>query len=647
MRRGVQATFGIAAFLAAAELATAADMPINAAKLVIKRSSSGIEKLVFISTDASALFPFIGGADDPISGTPGGTTITLISDVEGAGTLAIESGTSDLGWSTKFGSVSSYRYDNADAPAGASRVRSIVFREGRIIKIVARSTALPMMSAHGSLGVRIETGSLRNCALFTPSTIIANTPRRFIAVNATAASLSDCSSESLGKVPACGDGVPDLGEECDSDQQCAAGEACSSSCTCIDAACPDTMQLTIHAGAGVLSTATELDFGSSGIEHDADYLDQNPLALRFAAFTGAAPACGEATVAGIDAGAGNCRCANDNHVHCDEPFADDEDDCGGAYCACYFQPPHPISAGNTPYCVLWKLRKDVTGTWNVDSGEGEIALSTRNVLYLGEGLTFPCPTCEGDTTLNDGVRDGACFLGDDDGEACDANATDASFPPGGGAYSYDCLPNSGKNVSGTGMIMKAAYTTGTSALPPAALPCMFGDTRSCPCGSCSLDVGTPCSSDADCAPDAGVCQKYSTLEPSPNSCSGECVDAGGGEGQCDPGPVDRGCDGITRANGDPLIQCASNGDCAAENIGVAAGKCTLSKTRECFLDPVAATGTASQAEPVIVASFCGPHTNKTSFNNLSGFPGPVRSKIAMSTAFRCVGNPAALYPGCP
>jgi len=303
-----------------------------------------------------------------------------------------------------------------------------------------------------------------------------------------------------------------------------------------------------------------------------------------------------------------------------------------------------MSSGNTPICWLWKLANDVTGTWNVDSGEGEVGISAQVVLYLGESLTVPCATCVGDPVLNDGVRGGTCSSGDNDGDACDANATDASFPTGGGAYSYDCFPFSGKNVSGAGELFESVHTTGTSALPAAHIPCFLSEL--CPCGSCSLAKYRPCSSDADCGAD-GVCQKYSTFEPSPNECNGDCLDVGGGEGQCDLGPVDKGCDAVTRANGDPVIQCASNADCDASNIGIAAGNCTLSKTRECFLDPVTATGAASQTDPLLVSSSCAPHTIKTSFNLVHGFPGPVRSKLALSTVFRCAGNPAATYPGCP
>jgi hypothetical protein len=68
------------------------------------------------------------------------------------------------------------------------------------------------------VGIRLTTGSLRNCALFDPSTIVRDEAGGFVARGAVAETLSDCSDASLGgTVPAvCGDAVVDPStEECD------------------------------------------------------------------------------------------------------------------------------------------------------------------------------------------------------------------------------------------------------------------------------------------------------------------------------------------------------------------------------------------------------------------------------------------------
>ena len=43
----------------------AADQAIHASKLMLKRSSSGRERLTFVSKDPAFLFAAIGGPDDP------------------------------------------------------------------------------------------------------------------------------------------------------------------------------------------------------------------------------------------------------------------------------------------------------------------------------------------------------------------------------------------------------------------------------------------------------------------------------------------------------------------------------------------------------------------------------------------------------
>jgi hypothetical protein len=191
-------------------------------------------------------------------------------------------------------------------------------------------------------------------------------------------------------------------------------------------------------------------------------------------------------------------------------------------------------------------------------------------------------------------------------------------------------------------------TTGTTSLG-SGVECGFEDTEVfCHCGLCSLDVGLSCNSNGDCAPDKGVCQKQGAFSPQPHACGeSACLDVGAGEGRCEPALIEQGCDGIVRANGEMLLACTSNVDCAEATIGVAAGNCTLSSARECFLETVTATGTPSQTDPVVVSTFCIPLTAGAGFNAVMGLPGPGRSKLATSVALRCAGDPAFTYPGCP
>jgi hypothetical protein len=140
--------------------------------------------------------------------------------------------------------------------------------------------------------------------------------------------------------------------------------------------------------------------------------------------------------------------------------------------------------------------------------------------------------------------------------------------------------------------------------------------------------------------------------PVENNCDdGVCNSTGGGEGECNTGPDDKYCDGVLRANEEGFISCGSNADCAAVNIGIDGGTCSLTKRRECFLDPITATGTMNASTPKGVATFCIGKTANTGINSVAGLPGPGRVINQASARTFCASNPAVQYTpgvgGCP
>jgi hypothetical protein len=434
-------------------------------------------------------------------------------------------------------------------------------------------------------------------------------------------------------------------------------------------ACPNSIELRLIAGArnpcttngdcdvgtcnttiGRCQTPTELDTGWTGISHDSDITDDATILAKLNCPAGP-PNCGVCNVQGLKADPGNCRCANNSRTICDQPFAADADDCGGAQCLCYLGPPLSLSAGNTPVCIINRFAQNVSGTTNVQTGAGATLVKLRSQVYLGEALNAPCPYCNGDTTPRDGQRNGTCVLGPNAGQSCDADGFNYTFPaPGGGAHSIDCFPAAGKNVSGQGLQINLDQTTGARSLgsnvvcglPPS-------QTLMCHCGLCSGNQAIPCSSNTECsAVGAGTCERKAAFDPSPNQCNGACTDAGGGEGACDAaGPDDTGCDGMLRANGEFFIACTSNADCDPNNIGIDGGNCTLSKRRECFLPTITAQGTADPEFPVGVATFCIPPTSNLGINSTAGLPGPGRViSQGQSTAF-CGAELYSPITGCP
>src|SRR5436190_6860182 len=119
----------------------AVDRSIAAVKLSLTRSSSGAERLTFTSRDVNALFPALGGPDDP---SVVGATVTLVSPLEAPVTLAIPPGVGNPGWRLTDRTLDAYKFTNRSAPNGPSVVRSLGFRERRSVKIVAREVGLAL-----------------------------------------------------------------------------------------------------------------------------------------------------------------------------------------------------------------------------------------------------------------------------------------------------------------------------------------------------------------------------------------------------------------------------------------------------------------------------------------------------------------------
>jgi hypothetical protein len=372
-------------------------------------------------------------------------------------------------------------------------------------------------------------------------------------------------------------------------------------------------------------------------------------------------------------------------VICDLPFAVDADSCGsGNVCNCYFGGPLPLSAGNTPACVVNRFAQNLTGTANVDTGEGRVEVHLRSQVFLGESLTVPCPVCGGtctagevgdtcavnsqcdtslgagngvcgnfDPTPNDGLRGGKCFEGRNENLDCDIDSPNTSFPaPGGGGQSLDCFPKVGLNVSGVGLQIDLVQTTGTQSIA-SNVPCGQPPSvpRICPCGQCTGDLTIPCQSNADCGA-SGPCEATAG-QAFPNQCAGEaCSDTGNGiDGLCTTGPDITSCDGVLRANGDGFISCNGNADCLITNIGIDGGTCSLAKRQSCFLPTINAQGVADPNEPLGVALFCIPRTSNGGINTVAGLPGPGRVINQGSARTFCASNQAVEYQpgvgGCP
>lgn len=171
--------------------ARALDAPISGATLTLRWNSNLEGRLVFVSKDPTFLFPAIGSSDDPGTGSPAGAFVWLFpgSPWAVAGSVHAPGGP---GWTSQSGRVDVHRWSNPDAPAGPSPIRSIVMKRGRTLKVVSKIVPMTKTPPVGRLAIRIDIGSLRNCAVFEAETIRRDEPFRFTARRAARPIATDC-----------------------------------------------------------------------------------------------------------------------------------------------------------------------------------------------------------------------------------------------------------------------------------------------------------------------------------------------------------------------------------------------------------------------------------------------------------------------
>ncbi|HYC54928.1 MAG TPA: hypothetical protein VEL28_08305 [Candidatus Binatia bacterium] len=412
------------------------------------------------------------------------------------------------------------------------------------------------------------------------------------------------------------------------------GQECSTNNDCPVGTC--------DGESGRCETVTSLDSGWTGQAHDAD-INNLVVTRGFLECDAESAPCGVCELTGLDPVSKACRCRNDNQEICNEPFNENDPDCdacvgGGTKnndacssdtdcretgntcnaqskcsheltracttnadcnlvgtcsattaCDCYFGAPFPLSSGGTPACVVNRFFEDVSGTANVDLGEGAITANLRTQVFLGIDTVQPCPMCAGrcaenqsqicifdddcgsgtcnhDPVRDDGVRGGVCIEGRNAGSACDVNGINTSFPgkegrePGGIGYSIDCFPSSDKNISGAGLVIQLTQSTGTSELHSNVV-CQENQPELCPCKVCTSDVNVPCNTDEDCASQSGSCAVSANFTCTENS---QCASVDVGPCLFPPG--------IKRCAQATTLACDDNTDCLDRDLGA----CNLS-----------------------------------------------------------------------
>ncbi len=416
--------------------------------------------------------------------------------------------------------------------------------------------------------------------------------------------------------------------------------------------------LFLHAGSGERHTSSKFEMGYNGPLEDADLVDGFHGSVGLACNDDCVDC--QVTLDPVKSQPYSfCRCDNDPRIHCDTIAAADNDDCGGGLCSCMFAPPLPLSAWGSPTCLVNKIVSQLDGTADGGTGVATVTLFNTAVVYLGETLAAPCPVCLGDDSANDGLRDGTCSGGAQDGQTCDQNSNSPDFGP----LSYDCQP--GGVVLSPGLKLKFAITTVDA---PQIATDLSDGANPVFCLQCSGDPLVGCSSNSDCAVlSLGTCSLNTGGAAHANSCSdGICsvVTSTNELGTCASDPSDKYCDDFVRSDGGGILQCTSNLDCAlsASNCpNGSCGQCTLAQARSCFTDPFGAAGTAGMPGATVssgafgagmAATLCVPATSVGPVDQLVGLPGPGRVRFDFDFETRCASDPAVTYeaPGgsnCP
>jgi hypothetical protein len=216
--------------LGLAMAALAADVPLDGTKVGIRERPGRTPRSDFTSRDMGVVLPAPGSPGDP---SLGGATIEIRVDAGGTATLVVPGG---AGWKVTA-TPRTYLYKNGAAPAGGSSVRKLLLRDGKLVKLAARGTAVGAASPAGgvSVGLTLANGDVL-CARFPSGTIVKDAPGTLVARNAPAPAFctppttstststtttptTSSTSTSLyapcvgGTAPSCG-GTCDVGESC-------------------------------------------------------------------------------------------------------------------------------------------------------------------------------------------------------------------------------------------------------------------------------------------------------------------------------------------------------------------------------------------------------------------------------------------------
>jgi len=220
--------------------AAAVDHPVTGTQLTLKRPANGPGALSLVLRDPVPV-PAPDSADDP---SLVGMTLTLFSRGSGERVDFSARAGRDLWKVRATPQTLTYTFTDRMAVAGSVDLHTAQLRTGAGVKLRARGARLDLDAPQGAVAVRLAWGSTRVCAIFDGEAVRQDTIGRFVARNADAAGLTDCSDETLTQV-ACGATAPQCNGECPAGRACQdLGGPSNPSCECVPVegcpgGCPD------------------------------------------------------------------------------------------------------------------------------------------------------------------------------------------------------------------------------------------------------------------------------------------------------------------------------------------------------------------------------------------------------------------------
>lgn len=202
MTRKTRKTRWLTAVLTSATLAgalvgsaAASDHPVAGMQLTV-RERNGKSALNLVLKDNALPVPAPGSPDDP---SLAGIHVTLLSRATGERAFySAGPGTGHDSWRVRSTpSAVTYAYRNGTATPFGGDIQTVAMRTGAVLKIRSKAGGLLLDGPQGAVGVRVEYGSVRVCALFDGDAVRKDGAGVFNARNADTAGLTDCDNATL------------------------------------------------------------------------------------------------------------------------------------------------------------------------------------------------------------------------------------------------------------------------------------------------------------------------------------------------------------------------------------------------------------------------------------------------------------------